>query len=303
VVLACGGFPHDVARKKQLLPHAPTGHEHWSAAARGNTGDGLRLGETAGGVVADDLVQAAALAPVSLVPHKDGSVTHFPHLIERAKPGLIAVTATGQRFTNEADSYYDFMVDLIKATPAPQAVQAWLVCDHRFIRHYGLGAVKPAPMPLSGMLKNGYLKQGHTLAELAQACGIQPEGLQATVLRYNVQARAGQDADFAKGETPYNRIQGDAACGLPNPCMAPLARGPFYAVKVVAGSLGTFAGLKVNAHAQVLDAQDHPIKGLYAGGNDMNSLMGGHYPSGGITLGPAMTFGYIAAHHAAGTSL
>ena len=304
VVLACGGFPHDVARKKELLPHAPTGREHWSAASRGNTGDGLRLGETAGGVVATDLLQAAALAPVSLVPHADGTVAHFPHLIERAKPGLIAVTRHGKRFANEADSYHDFMRSLLAATPAGEPVEAWLVCDHHFIRRYGLGAVKPAPMPIGSMLANGYLKRGDTLDALAQACGIRAEALQGTVLRYNLQALKGVDDDFAKGETPYNRVQGDAAqaqvAGLSNPCMAPMARGPFYAVKVVPGSLGTFAGLRVNTQAQVLNAQGQTIAGLYAGGNDMASMMGGNYPSGGITLGPAMTFGFIAAHHAAG---
>ena len=306
VVLACGGFPHDVVRKKELLPHAPTGQEHWSAASRGNTGDGLRLGEAVGGQVARDAVQAAALAPVSLVPRADGSVAHFPHLVERAKPGLIAVTVAGQRFTNEADSYYDFVSGMLAATPATPAglpVQAWLVCDHAFIRHYGLGAVKPAPMPMGAMLRNGYLQRGATLADLAQACGIDAAGLQATVARYNQQALTGVDADFAKGDTPYNKVQGDAASGYPNPCMAPLLQGPFYAVKVVPGSLGTFAGLRANASAQVLDAHNQPIAGLYAGGNDMHSVMGGTYPSGGITLGPAMTFGFIAAHHAAGVDL
>jgi succinate dehydrogenase/fumarate reductase flavoprotein subunit len=307
VVLACGGFPHDTERKKALLSHAPTGTEHYSAASRGNTGDGLRLGEAAGGVIADDLVQAAALAPVSLVPQKDGSFTHFPHLVERAKPGLIAVTAQGERFVNEADSYHDFMQGLLRATPTGQAVEAWLVCDHAFIRRYGLGAVKPRPIPLSPMLSNGYLKTGSSLAALAQACGIHPQGLEQTVQHYNTMAQGGVDADFAKGQTPYNRIQGDAALaqatGLANPCMAPLEQGPFYAVRIVAGSLGTFAGLRANASAQVLDAQGQPIAGLYAGGNDMNSLMGGNYPSGGITLGPAMTFGFISAHHAAGRPL
>jgi succinate dehydrogenase/fumarate reductase flavoprotein subunit len=307
VLLACGGFPHDSARKKQLLAHAPNGTEHCSAAARGNTGDGLRLGETAGAQVATDLLQAAALAPVSLVPQPNGSFSHFPHLIERAKPGLIAVTAHGARFTNEADSYHDFMQALLRATPAGQPVQAWLVCDHAFIRRYGLGAVKPRPLPLRALLANGYLLRGQTLAELAQACGISAAGLAHTVQRYNAMAQAGVDQDFAKGQTPYNRLQGDAAqtqaLGLPNPCMAPLQRGPFYAVRVVAGSLGTFAGLRVNTQAQVLDARGQAIAGLYAGGNDMNSMMGGHYPSGGITLGPAMTFGFIAAHHAAGQAL
>lgn len=301
VLLACGGFPHDDPRKAALLPHAPTGKEHLSAASRGNTGDGLRLGETAGGQVATDGAQAAGLAPVSLVPRADGSFAHFPHLIERAKPGLIAVTRHGQRFTNEADSYHDFMQNLLAALPDGEPVQAWLVCDHAFMRYYGLGAAKPAPMPLGPMLANGYLKRGQTLADLAQACGIDGAALQQTVQRYNAQALAGLDEDFAKGETPYNRMQGDTAFaaenGWPNPCMGPLDKGPFYAVRVVAGSLGTFAGLKTNAHAQVLDARGEPIAGLYAGGNDMNSLMAGHYPSGGITLGPAMVFGWLAAHH------
>lgn len=300
VVLASGGFPHDPARKKALLPHAPSGAEHWSAAAWGSTGDGLRLGETAGGVVDTQQASAAALAPVSLVPRRDGTVAHFPHLIERAKPGLIAVRADGRRFTNEADSYYDFVQDLLAVTPPGGPVQAWLVCDHAFIRRYGLGAVKPAPLPLSGWLANGYLHRGRTLAALAQACGIDAANLQATVQRYNAMAQAGRDEDFAKGETPYNRVQGDAAAGHANACMAPLQRGPFYAVRVVPGSLGTFAGLKADAHARVLDAMGRPIPGLYAAGNDMNSLMGGRYPSGGITLGPAMTFGYLAAHDAAG---
>jgi succinate dehydrogenase/fumarate reductase flavoprotein subunit len=307
VVLACGGFPHDAQRKKELLPHAPTGHEHWSAASRGNTGDGLRLGESAGGVVARDLVQAAALAPVSLVPRADGSVAHFPHLIERAKPGLIAVTPHGQRFANEADAYHDFMQGLLRATPVGETVQGWLLCDHRFVRRYGLGAVKPAPMRLGPMLANGYLRRAATLRELAQVCGISPMALEQTVQRYNAMAVAGVDSDFAKGQTAYNRVQGDADAakelGLPNPCMAPLVQGPFYAVRIVAGSLGTFAGLRTNVQAQVLDANDQAIAGLYASGNDMNSIMGGNYPSGGITLGPAMTFGFIAAHHAAATPL
>ena len=304
VVLACGGFPHDDERKRALLPHARTGKEHHSAASRGNTGDGLRLGETAGGQVATDGVQAAALAPVSLVPQADGSFAHFPHLVERGKPGLIAVTRRGQRFTNEADSYHDFMQALLAALPAGEPVQAWLVCDHAFMRHYGLGAAKPAPMPLGPMIANGYVQRGQTLAELARACGIDGDALQQTVQRFNRQALAGQDEDFAKGETAYNHMQGDAPFaaerGWPNPCMGPLERGPFYAVKVVAGSLGTFAGLRTNAHAQVLDTQGQPIAGLYAGGNDMNSLMAGHYPSGGITLGPAMVFGFLAAEHMAG---
>lgn len=299
VVLACGGFPHDKTRKQTLLSHTPTGEEHKSAASRGNTGDGLRLGESVGAKVAQDLVQAAALAPVSVVPHADGSVTHFPHLIERAKPGVIAVTPRGERFVNEADSYHDFMQALLRVTPKDQVAKAWLVCDHRFIRRYGLGAVKPAPVPMAGMLRNGYLRRADTLAALAQLCEIDAPTLQRTVARYNTMALAGRDEDFAKGDTPYNRVQGDATLSGPNPCMAPLVQAPFYAVCIEQGSLGTFAGLRVNHHAQVLHANGQPIEGLYAGGNDMSSMMAGHYPSGGITLGPAMTFGMLAAEHLA----
>ncbi len=302
VMLATGGFPHDSERKKQLLAHDPTGQHHFSAASRGNTGDGLRMGESAGAVVATDLKHAAAMAPVSLVPRPDGTLAHFPHLIERGKPGLIAVTRFGKRFVNEADSYHDFMQGLLQALPEGEPVQAWLVVDHRFIRRWGLGAVKPAPVPMHSMLANGYVQRGNTLAELAQACGIDAVALQNTVARYNTQADIGYDGEFAKGQTAYNRMQGDASHEGRNPCMAPIQDGPFYAVRIVAGSLGTFAGLRCNEHAQVLDAQGLAIDGLYAGGNDLSSVMGGNYPSGGITLGPAMTFGYLAAHHAAGLS-
>jgi succinate dehydrogenase/fumarate reductase flavoprotein subunit len=300
VVLAAGGFPHDRARLQALLPHAPTGREHWSAAARGNTGDGLRLGESVGGRVADDLLQAAALAPVSLVPRADGSTAHFPHLVERAKPGLIAVTADGRRFVNEADPYHDFVQALLAATPAGSPPQAWLVADRVFVDRYGLGAVKPWPLPRGRWLANGYLRRGETVGALASACGIAPEGLIATVEHWNALARSGVDEDFGKGRTPYNRVQGDAGAGHANPCMAPLVRAPFYAVRVLPGSLGTFAGLRTDARARVLDADEQPIPGLWAAGNDMASVMAGHYPSGGITLGPAMTFGWLAAHDAAG---
>jgi succinate dehydrogenase/fumarate reductase flavoprotein subunit len=301
VVLACGGFPHDTARKKALFAHAPNGIEHRSAAPPSNTGEGLALGEAAGGAVDTTLAAAGAWAPVSLVPKVDSSHGHFPHLIERGKPGLIAVTRFGHRFVNEAGSYYDFMSALFAALPSGKPATAWLLCDHCFIRRYGLGFVKPAPFPLGAHLRSGYLKRGATVQALARECGIDAEALESTITDFNRDAAAGRDPAFGRGDTPYNRIQGDAA-HQPNPCVAPLVEAPFYSVQVVPGSLGTFAGLKCDAHARVLDATGNPIPGLYAAGNDMASVMGGRYPSGGITLGPAMTFGYLAAHHAAGVT-
>lgn len=299
VVLAAGGFPHDQERIARLFAHAPTGREHWSAAPRTNTGDGLRLGEAAGGVVRRDLAHAAAWAPVSIVPGTGGRPPgHYPHLLERAKPGAIMVLRSGRRFCNEADSYHDVMSALFASTPPGQQPEAWIVCDHAFLGRYGLGRVRPRPFPIRPWLRNGYLQSGSTPAALAVACGIDSEGLAETIEHYNSHALHGEDPAFDRGGTPYNRVQGDAQNG-PNPCVAPIAAAPLYAVRVVPGSLGTFAGLRTDADARVLDAEGRPVAGLYAVGNDMASVMAGRYPSGGITLGPAMTFGYVAAHHAA----
>jgi succinate dehydrogenase/fumarate reductase flavoprotein subunit len=307
VVLACGGFPHDLQRMQGCEARALIDGAHPSAAPLSNTGDGLRLGEALGAQVAHDLAAVAAWAPVSLVPRDtvahaaDEPTGRYPHLIERGKPGLIAVTRQGRRFVNEAQSYYDFMSALFAATPAGEPVQAWLICDHRFIRRWGLGQAKPAPLPLGPSLRSGYLQRGDDLAALARRCGIDAATLVETVQAYNHHARAGQDPAFGRGSTPYNRAQGDAQ-QLPNPCVAPIEHGPYYAVRVLPGSLGTFAGLRTDAQARVLDRQGQAIAGLWASGNDMASVMGGRYPSGGITLGPAMTFGYIAGHDAAGAA-
>lgn len=299
VVLATGGFPHDPARLDALAPQAGGGAGHFSAAPRSNTGDGLRLAEAAGALVDDELAANVALAPVSLVPRRDGSTAHFPHLVERAKPGIIAVTPQGRRFASEADSYHDFMQALIAATPQGSAPQCWLIADHKAQRRWGLGWTKPFPFPLGLAIRSGYLKRGRTLEELARACDIPGVTLAETVARFNTHAAQGRDPDFHRGESLYNRVQGDME-HVPNPSLAPLAKGPFYAVGIVPGSLGTFAGVRTDAAARVLDAQARPIPGLFAIGNDMASIMGGHYPSGGITLGPGMTFGYIAGRVLAG---
>ena len=303
VVMAAGGFPHDEQRKRALFPHAPTGNEHWSAAPTTNTGDGLSMAERAGAAMAAGMADTGAWAPVSLVPRGGGRVTAFPHLVERGKPGLIAVDAKGERFVDEAGNYHSFMRALFAKAGTAQPVQAWLVCDHRFQRRFGLGYTKPWPFPLGPHLANGYLKRGRTLGELARSCGIDAAGLEQTVARYNDTAREGRDPQFGRGTSPYDRMQGDSEHTGPNPCVAPIEQAPFYALRIVPGSLGTFAGLAANEHAQVLDAAGAPVPGLYAAGNDMASVMGGHYPSGGITLGPAMTFGYVLAHHAAGRPL
>jgi succinate dehydrogenase/fumarate reductase flavoprotein subunit len=299
VVLACGGFPHDMARRKAMFPHAPTGHEHWSPGPTANTGDGLRLAETAGGRIEDSLPNAAAWVPVSVTTRKHNSRGVMPHFIDRAKPGVIAVTRDGERFTNEGNSYHDFVQDMMKAAKPGEEITAYLIADHRALRKYGLGCVAPFPLPIGTHLRSGYLKRGPTLTELAKHAGIDAGGLQATVAEFNKAASEGRDPRFGKGSRAYNRYQGDALHG-PNPCIAPLERPPFYAIKLVIGDLGTYAGIKTDAQARALDADGRPITGLYAAGNDMASIMGGNYPGAGITLGPALTFGYVAGRHLAG---
>ncbi|MCA1495520.1 FAD-dependent oxidoreductase [Bradyrhizobium sp. NBAIM14] len=298
VVLACGGFPHDVERRKKMFPHAPTGNEHYSPGPTGNTGDGLRLAEGAGGRIEDRLPNAAAWVPVSLTTRKDGSKGVMPHFIDRAKPGVIAVMRDGRRFANEGNSYHDFVQAMIKAAKPGEEIAAFLVCDHRTLRKYGLGCVPPFPMPLGHHLKTGYLMRGDTLEALAAKAGIDAKAFAETVKQFNATAPLGQDAAFGKGSKAYNRYQGDALHG-PNPCVAPIENGPFYAIKMVIGDLGTYAGIITDANARALDAEGRVIPGLYAAGNDMASIMGGNYPGAGITLGPALTFGYIAGRHLA----
>jgi succinate dehydrogenase/fumarate reductase flavoprotein subunit len=301
VVLACGGFPQDRDRRRRLFPHAPTGAEHWSPAPPGNTGDGLRLAESIGARIEQDLPNAAAWVPVSRVQRKDGSTGIFPHFIDRAKPGVIAVTRKGRRFVNEANSYHDFVQALTAACGPGEEPTAFLLADHRAIRRYGLGFAKAFPLPLAPHLASGYLLRGATVGELAAKAGIDAAALHVTLEDYNRSACDGRDPAFGKGSTAYNRFLGDATVA-PNPCLAPLEVPPFYAVQVVIGDLGTYAGIRADGCARALDGRGEPIPGLYVAGNDMASIMGGNYPAGGITLGPAMTFGYIAGCHLAGVA-
>ncbi len=298
VVLAAGGYPHDPARRRDTFP---ADAEHLTVAAPSATGDGLRLGESVGGQMDNTLAAPGAWCPVSLVPHPDGTVGRFPHIIERNKPGIIGVLADGRRFCNEGQGYHDYVVAMLAAVPSGQEVASWLVCTRAFQRRYGLGIARPTPLPVGPYIRSGYIKAGRTLVELARACGIDPEGLERAVAEYNTHARRGEDPLFGRGSTPYNRAGGDVR-QQPNPCVAPIERGPFYAVKVIPGSFGTFAGLRTDECARVLDGNGQPVPGLYAAGTDMASVMGGHYPAGGINLGPAMTFGYVAGRHAAGVA-
>ncbi|MEY4651766.1 MAG: hypothetical protein RI884_347 [Pseudomonadota bacterium] len=299
VVLACGGFSHDLERLRKAFPHVARGAEHFSPVPETNTGDGARLAESVGGRVEIRFSSPAAWMPTSKVPLGNGRYGAFPHLLDRYKPGMIGVLADGRRFTNESESYHDVGAAMVKACAGRPETAMWLVCDQATISKYGLGYAKPAPMPLGRFVRNGYLAKGDTLAELARNAGIDPAGLEATVRTYNEGAVHGQDPAFGRGRTSFNRYLADPEV-KPNPCVAPVDKGPYYALKVVVGDLGTFDGISTDVEGRVLDTKDQPIPGLYAVGNDRASVMGGNYPGAGITLGPIMTFGYITGRHLAG---
>ncbi|BCW64459.1 FAD-dependent oxidoreductase [Arthrobacter sp. StoSoilB22] len=301
VVLATGGFPNDVQRRKELFPKTPTGREHWTLSPAETTGDGINLAQAVGARFTTAVQSPAAWCPVSLVPYRNGRTGVFPHIMDRAKPGSIGVRADGKRFVNEANGYYDYVQALLAATPDGETVESWQIADSRFVRRFPLGMAKPLPVPLFPYLRSGYLIKGRTLEELATKCGIDPAELRRTVARFNANARSGVDPDFGRGESAFNRYGGDAT-HRPNPSLGPIEKGPFYAVRVVPGSFGTFAGVETDGRGRALNNQGHPIDGLYVAGNDQASVMGGHYPAGGINLGPALTFGYIAGRDLAGVT-
>ena len=302
VVLATGGFSHDIDRRRELFPRTPTGREHWTLTPPTTTGDGITLGESVGGRLDCSLASPVAYCPVSLIRYRNGRLGVFPHILDRGKPGVIGVLADGHRFVNEALGYHDYTLAMIEQVPDGDEVCSWLVADQRCLRYFPLGMAKPFPIPTWPYLRSGYLSRGRTVGELAEKVGIDPDGLAKTVADFNEGARHGEDPEFWRGSTPFNVGSGDPDNPWPNPSLAPLEQAPFYAVKVVPGSFGTFAGLVTDTASRVLDDDDQPIDGLFAVGVDQASVMGGHYPSGGINLGPAMTFGYLTGRLLASTT-
>jgi len=296
VVLATGGFPHDAGMRRKYLPQEAS---PYSATSNGSTGDGLTLGQQAGGVVPGDDGNDGYWSPVSRFKRADGSEGIYPHTVtDRGKPGFLAVNLDGRRFTNEANSYHDFVKGMFRLSGNRPSTPAYLICDSASLWQYGLGAVKPMHSGLRAHLKSGYVKRAGSLSDLAAQLGVDAGTLEETVAIYNKDAERGVDSLFGRGSNAYHRYMGDPE-NEPNPCMRPMTKPPFYAVEIHAGTLGTAAGLRTNVHGQVLNSNGSPIGGLYACGNDMNSIMDGSYPGPGITLGPALVFGYIVGMHLA----
>jgi succinate dehydrogenase/fumarate reductase flavoprotein subunit len=291
VVLATGGFGGNVER---LNDHVKPPLKHTVAFA-GAEGDGPRIARAAGAAMEDDHAEPAFWTPVSETGWLAGGRGAYPHLaLDRSKPGLIAVNKSGRRFVDEAVSYHEFVVGMQHSHATVHTIPAWLVCDWNFVRTYGLGRVPPGPRSLRRYIKSGYLIEAPTPDALARRIGVDASGLCDSVARNNRYAETGVDEDFGKGSTDFDRHNGDPN-HTPNPCLGPIATPPYYAMAVYPSTLGSSIGLKTDADGRVLSVAGTPIGGLYACGNDMASIMRGHYPGPGITLGPGMVFAYRAA--------
>lgn len=292
VILAAGCFAHNLDMRLKYQKRPVT--TRWTVASEGNTGDGILAGQRVGAAV--DLMDEAWWGPSSLPP----DTAPFFHVAERGFPGLIMVNQKGRRFTNESASYVEVVQAMYRLhTDDDPHIPCWFVFDQRYRNHYVFSSLFPRQPVPKEMLDSGYVRKADTLAELAGQLGMDATTLEATVTRFNGHARAGVDPDFGRGDSAYNRYFGDPT-NKPHPNLAPIDQAPFYAVQVVAGDLGTKGGLVTDEYARVRREDGSLIEGLYCVGNNSASVMGTTYPGPGCTIGPAMTFGYVAARHAAG---
>ncbi len=283
VLLASGGFERNEEMRRQ---YQRAGAE-WTTGAAGNTGDGIRAGLELG--AATGLMDDAWWGPS--IPLPGGP---YFCLAERSLPGCVLVNAAGQRFVNESAPYVDAVHAMYDAdTPENPHIPAWLVFDQRYRDRYVFAGLPPRQALPRRWYAAGAVIRAEDLAGLARAASVDAEGLVKTVSRFNEFAAAGRDEDFGRGDSAYDRYYGDPRRANPN--LAPLARPPFYAVKIVPGDLGTKGGLSTDERARVLRADGTAIEGLFAAGNASASVMGHSYAGAGATIGPAMTFGYIAA--------
>ncbi len=291
VLLASGGFERNDELRTRYQ-RGPVGTQ-WTVGAPGNTGDGIVAGQDAGGEV--ELMDDAWWGPS--IPLTGGP---YFCLAERSLPGCILVNAAGERFVNEAAPYVDAVHAMYdRHTDGNPHIPCWMIFDQRYRNRYVFAGLPPR-RPLPGRwYKAGAVFRADSLAELAALVGISADGLAKTVAKFSEFARSGRDADFGRGDSAYDRYYGDPRC-RPNPNLAPVSQPPYYAVKIVPGDLGTKGGLRTDERARVLRADGSAIEGLYAAGNTSALVMGRSYAGAGATIGPAMTFGYLAALDAAG---
>ncbi|WP_336632709.1 MULTISPECIES: FAD-dependent oxidoreductase [unclassified Microbacterium] len=299
VIIASGGFEHDRALRAE---HQPSAHPEYSLGAETNTGDGIRAAASAGAAL--ERMDSAWWYPcISWGPGR----VQFS-LNERMMPAQLIVDSTGARYINEATPYSEFGLAMIEAegTDAPR-IPSWLITDDRSWRkyiifgHLPLPKIPFAPAPTGHALPASWRESGSvvtadSIADLARGIGVAPERLDATVARYNSMASTGEDTDFGRGRSEYDRYYSDTTLATPN--LLPLGNGPYYAFKLILADLGTNGGVVTDGRARALRPDGMPIPGLYATGNASSSVMGYSYAGAGATIGPAMAFGHLAAQDA-----
>jgi hypothetical protein len=294
LILAGGGFNRHAGRR----PAALRTDAAWSSVASGADGDAQDRAIEIGARLSERDLTPAFWAPASIRHRADGSSAVFPHFVlDRGKPGTLVVDGNGRRFVNEAISYHQFALEMF--AQGQSAIPAFLIADAAGLRKYGLGMVRPGGWGTKAAVADGYLTAADTIEQLAQRLNINPGNLRETVERMNGFAQTGRDLEFGRGSTVYQNHNGDASAGVANPNLGPIAVAPFYAIRLYPSDIGCSAGLVTDNVGRVLDSSNRPIAGLYACGNDMQSIMGGTYPGPGITLGPAIAFAYLAASDAA----
>jgi 3-oxosteroid 1-dehydrogenase len=223
----------------------------------------------------------------------------FPLVSERSMPGSVIVNQAGARFTNESAPYVNFVHDQLELERSQGGhVPAWFIMDQRARQRYTFAAVAPyQPLPKS-WFSIGTMFVSQTIEGLAAKIGVEPAALASTIERFNEAARSGRDEEFKRGDSAYDRYYGDPT--LPNPCLNELVKPPFYAARLVPGDLGTKGGLLTDEQSRVIREDGSIIEGLYAVGNTSASVMGNEYAGAGATIGPSITFGWVAARHATG---
>ncbi|MCP3987267.1 MAG: FAD-binding protein [bacterium] len=292
VILGAGGFEGNQTMREKYLPN-PTRKE-WSCGNPHNTGEVIEMGMKAGAGI--DLMDDAWWGPTTVVPGED--LARFL-VIEKSLPGSILVDKAGRRFTNEAAPYIDIVNSMYREdSPESPCVPAYFVFDATYRKNYPCGPLLQGSAQPDWMARRlferGYIKRASSLEDLAAQLGVDAHGLKESVARNNEYAITGKDPEFQRGDTTYDRYYGDANVE-PNPCIGPIDTPPFYAIEAFPGELGTKGGLKVDARARVLSEAGDVIPNLYAIGNCSSSVMGRSYPGAGATIGPATTFGYVAA--------
>ncbi|TAL03660.1 MAG: FAD-binding protein [Rhodospirillaceae bacterium] len=290
VLVNAGGFSRNLEMREKYQPK-PTS-VNWTQVNPGDTGEMIQAIMKLGAAT-DQLDESFWLA-CSFLP--DGTTFGFHSPNDIGKPHAIVVDNKGKRFTNESSSYMEFGQKMYAAG----AVPAWAIFDSRHRRYYPWGGALPGVTPKS-LIESGYMKKADTLDEIARLCGVDPAGLAQTVERFNGFVRKGVDEDFHRGASGYNHYYGDPTV-KPNPNLGTLEKAPFYAVAIYPGDVGTCGGIVADEHARALRPDGSPIPGLYVTGNTSAAAGGRVYMGAGASVGPSMTFGYIAARHAAGAN-